>query len=436
MTTALQPPDHPLSVAQQTRNIVVFSTCTCLQYLAGPVLYVGMTQAALCEGLKASPKVSNLPESAFFIMTFTPVVLAWWLPGVAFLKRMMAVCYLSAGIALAMVALTLLAPVSNEVKIAAVILQGAVSGATMPTAIALLWEAIGRGVHESRRGLALSLAFGLGPFLAAASALVTQQLLSGNLWGLRSLPLEWPWNFVAVFGAGVPLMLAAALLAPALVIPETGGTNPLREPFLRGLWEFLTTPVLARAILVTVMLYVGNTITANMSLYTAEVLSADSKDYVGYQNAWRFFCKGVVGLLLGWILVKSNPRTGLLITGVLFVASQFWAIFVPGIAYLFAFGLYGAGELVGVYAPNYILSASSPRRMRQNMAYVTMMMLPAAPAGYLFGMIVTDWSSTKAVGFRLSFAVCAAILILGLFLAVVLLPKRPQPDSDEATEAT
>ena len=133
---------------------MVFSACTCLQYLAAPVLYVGMTQAALCKKLGASPTTANLPEMAFFVMTVTPVLLAWWLPGVVFLKRMMAVCYGSAGVALALVAVALVAPVSNEIKIAAIILQGAVSGATMPTAIALLWEAIGRGVHESRRGLA------------------------------------------------------------------------------------------------------------------------------------------------------------------------------------------------------------------------------------------------------------------------------------------
>ncbi len=418
---------HPLTVAQQTRNVFVFSTCTCLQYLAAPVLYVGMTQAALCKKVGASPTVSNLPEMAFFVMTMMPVLLAWWLPGVAYLKRIMATCYFAAGAALALVCLALISDVSDELKIATVVLQGAVSGAAMPTAIALLWEAIGRGVSESRRGLALGLAFGLGPFLAFGASLLAQQLLNGTLWGLRSAPLPAPWNFVAVFGWGVPLMFAAAILSPMVIIPPT--TEPsTREPFFRGLWEFLTTPLLAKATIVTILLYVGNTITANMNLYTEFVLGADPEDYVGYQNATRFFCKGVAGLFLGWVLAKSNPRAGILITGLIFVASQIWAIFVPGIAYLFAFGLYGAGELVGVYAPNYLLSASSPRRLRQNMAYVTMMMLPAAPAGYLFGAIATNDSLGAAAGFRLSFIVCAGILIFGLILGVVLLPKRPVPD--------
>jgi MFS family permease len=424
MTTAVQTAEHPLSVARQTRNVMLFSACTCLQYLAAPVLYVGMTQASLCKRVGATPKAANLPEMAFFVMTVTPVLLAWWFPGAAFLKRMLVACYLAAGLALALVALALVMPVSSEVQIAAVILQGAVSGAAMPTAIALLWEAIGRGVAESRRGLALGLAFGIGPFLAFAASLVSQELLSGRLWGLLAAPLEPPWNFVAVFAGAAPLLIAAALLSPWLSIPATEEPT-VREPILAGLREFLATPVLAKAAIVTILLYVGNTITANMNLYTEYVLSGNPEDYVGYQNALRFFCKGVAGLILGWLLTRSNPRTGILITGVLFVLSQLWALLVPGVAYLFAFGIYGAGELVGVYAPNYILAASSPRRLRQNMACVTMMMAPAAPAGYLFGAIATNSTLGPADGFRLSFLVCAAILVAGLVLVVVLLPKRP-----------
>ncbi len=425
--TASEPTiEHPLSVSRQTRNVMVFAACTCLQYLAAPVLYVGGTQGTLCTRIGATPSVANLPETLFFVMTVTPVLLAWWLPGVGYLKRLLAACYLALGVALALVALALVLPVSDDVRIAAVILQGAVSGAATGTAIALLWEAIGRGVAESRRGQALGLAFGIGPFLAFGASLFSQQLLSGTIWGLFAEPLAPPWNYVAVFGGAAPLMIVAALLSPALSIPPAD--EPLvREPLLSGLREFLATPVLARATIVTILLYVGNTIVTNMSLYTPHVLSGATDDWVGYQYAARFFFKGVAGLILGWLLTRSNPRTGILVTGVLFVASQVWALFVPGEAWLLAFGIYGAGELVGVYAPNYILAASPPRRLRLNMAYVTMMMAPAAPAGYLFGAIATNSALGAAAGFRLSFAVCAGILVLGLVLAVALLPERPGP---------
>ena len=104
----------------------------------------------------------------------------------------------------------------------------------------------------------------------------------------------------------------------------------------------------------------------------------------------------------------------------------------------------GAGELVGVYAPNYILSASSQSQMRRNMAFVTMLMVPAAPAGYLFGAIsdyisennITAFgvSSSKAFGFQVSFAVCAAVILLGILVAVVWLPGNPGPVAEDEEE--
>ena len=112
------------------------------------------------------------------------------------------------------------------------------------------------------------------------------------------------------------------------------------------------------------MLYSGNTIPSNMNLYTPEVLGDLPEKYAGYQNTLRFAFKVVAGFLLGWVLTKSNPKAGILLTGCIFIAAQLWAIFATGTAYLIAFGIYGAGELVGVYAPNYILSASRPAQMR------------------------------------------------------------------------
>jgi MFS family permease len=438
LATAAQSFDHPLSAAQQTRNVVLFSACTSLQYLAGPLIYVGPQQGALCAKLGASNLVANLPEIAFSAMTITPAFLAWWLPDVALLKRILAACYLLAAASLALVAIGLVTPISNELRIAAIVLQGAAIGATVPTAIALLWEAIGRGAHESRRGQALGLAFGFGPFLALGSSLVAQELMTGRLWGFLNLPLEPPWNSVAVFGSGVPLLILAAILSMCLVIPPAV-EQPTREPILNALAEFLQTPVLAKATLVTVLLYASNTIVANMNLYTNSVLPGDAQTFVNYQYAIRFGCKGVVGLLLGLYLIHSNPRAGVLVTGSICVASLIWALFVTGPAYLFAFGLYGAGELIGVYAPNYILSASSPVRIRQNMAFVTMMMFPAAPFGYLFGALAsgsTQSPAEQAMGLRLSFVVCAAILIVGVGLAVVLLPKWPSRAKTEPEQST
>jgi hypothetical protein len=75
------------------------------------------------------------------------------------------------------------------------------------------------------------------------------------------------------------------------------------------------------------------------------------------------------------------------------------------------------------------MAASAPRNMRRNLAYVTMMMLPAAPAGTLFGAIADQarLAGEPALGFRLSFLLCAAILSAGVLLALATLPARPEP---------
>ena len=72
------------------------------------------------------------------------------------------------------------------------------------------------------------------------------------------------------------------------------------------------------------------------------------------------------------------------------------------------------------------------------MAFVTMLMVPAAPAGYLYGAIVdgvkqAGWTAfgmnSTSLGFRLSFLVCGLLILSGILLAVLLLPARPRPQS-------
>ena len=61
------------------------------------------------------------------------------------------------------------------------------------------------------------------------------------------------------------------------------------------------------------------------------------------------------------------------------------------------------------------------------LAGVTMMMMPAAPAGYLFGRVARDLSTSHdpAFGFQASFALCAGVIGLGILIALFLLPARP-----------
>jgi hypothetical protein len=72
------------------------------------------------------------------------------------------------------------------------------------------------------------------------------------------------------------------------------------------------------------------------------------------------------------------------------------------------------------------------------MAFVTMLMAPAAPAGYLYGTVADlakshEWTafgmSSAAFGFRLSFFVCALFIAAGIAVAWLWLPKRPRPEA-------
>ncbi|HCK52798.1 MAG TPA: hypothetical protein DIC23_06240, partial [Planctomycetaceae bacterium] len=62
----------PLAKPVQLRNLVLFALCTGMQYLAAPVLYVGITQASLCEKLGADARVANLPATLYFAFTAMP----------------------------------------------------------------------------------------------------------------------------------------------------------------------------------------------------------------------------------------------------------------------------------------------------------------------------------------------------------------------------
>lgn len=217
--------------------------------------------------------------------------------------------------------------------------------------------------------------------------------------------------------------------------------------------EILKQRTLLLATLVTLLVYCGNMIPPNMNLYSAEALktkssaSLDSSDeprqeqkglpaeYAGTQNFYRFGFKMIAGLFYGWLLTKTNPRAGVLVTSLIFLLAPLWAILVTGPLYLVAFGLYGAGELVGAYAPNYLVSASRKEDLRKTTAFMTMLMAPAAPVGYLFGSIVDlvkkhEWTAfgmnSASLGFRLSFALCALFILSGIILAITMLPKQPR----------
>lgn len=462
-----------------SRNLILFASIVGLQYLAAPVIYVGITQASLLESLDASTLLCNLPGASFFVMASLAALAAWAFPQVRQLKPILTSCYGLAAVSAALTAAVLVLPVSNQVKTVAVISQSAVTGATIPTAIAFIWEVLGRTTDQAKRGVALGLAYGAGPILAALGSLGSQLILAGHFElgpvVLTSRTLDSPANFALLFALIAPVMGLASFLSSRFEI-RVPDKEPLRRPFaevvdlglgiLAGVaamvfalfelmpWsvgcillstvlfavhfrDLLSIRLLRLIAIVTVILYVGNTIPSNMSLYSKEVLGVDPMEYAGYQNLLRFLFKAVAGTALGWLLVKTNPRSGVLVTAGLYVLALAWAIFATGKLYLLAFGIFGAGELIGVYAPNYMLTACREGEMKRGQVMMNLAMGPVGQAGVLFGWIVdaTEESGLsafgeagQALGFKLSFTVCAAMLVLGIVVALVCLPASPRRD--------
>jgi hypothetical protein len=424
----------PLPFDAQTQNLWIYALCFWIQYLAAPITYVGKNQAALCRGLGADDFYAGLPATVYFSTSFLPIFWAWFVPYVSWLKRNAVACYAVNATALAAVPLGLFLGAPAAVNYWLVVVQCAVAGVMMNAAAMFLWEGIARGLAASRRGFTLGVTFGAGPFLAVLGSLLSQVILppAETTSGASSGFLPFPYNFALMYALCVPMMVACAILCGRLIVPlpERELTRKtFAEGVLGGAVKFVANPVLLVALVVITLTYTTNLMDSNMGLYTQEALGEKPEAYSGYQNALRFGTKAFAGLFLGWLLANTHAKAGVLATVGFYLASQLWAIFVTGPWYLVAFGLYGAGELIGVYGPNYVLTASRQADIRRNMSFVTMFSTLSSPAGLLFGGISDHYGKT-ALGYQMGFAVCASFVGFAWLLALVALPARPQPKED------
>lgn len=423
-----------LPAATQTRNLLLFAGCVGMQYLAAPVLYVGSTHAALLDKLGTSGSFANAPEVLYIAFLFSPLIVNSIFTDQRWLKPLLTTAYLLNACGVAGVAASIASGCSVHVIGLTVLAQAVCSGITVSTAMALAWEALGRGVDESRRARTLALAYGCGPILAAIGALGSQLLLTGETLGLRlTEPPSFPGNFGVVFAAATIPIMIAALFGSLFVLPEAragaaGSAPEERAGILASLRGFFGDPLLRRIAIAAVLIYASTTVVANLTLNTGEAMGEQPSDRVMYQMAARFATKAVAGMLLGLLLARTFPLAGLLATGCLLCLAPLYALVATGVAYLAAFQIYGAGELFGVCAPNYILSASRRRDLRRNMACNMLLPAMAAPFGLLFGGIadMVGAQAGRAAGYHASFVVCAAIVGTGLAVAITL-PRHPRP---------
>ena len=424
-----------LSEGDQRRNALIYAAQISITYFAAPAIYIGFMQASLCKRLETSDTIANLPSTVYLAMAWTTVVIAWLFPQARLLKRLLSSAYLLMAGAGLMVATVLVIQPGTIAIVAALVLHGALVGISVPLIGALGWEVLDRGVSKKLRGRALGLAYGVGPGFAVVGSLSAQLVLDGKIFDLR-LPEAWtpvyPYSYALLFTISAGCTIVSAWLITRYRIPVPPQEPPrqsFQDGIVGGFRAILGYPILLIASLAYLLMYAGNLVQINMSIFTKEAVGQMAENLAGYQLALRFSFKILAGFLLGWLLVRTNPKVPLLVTAGLLMLGVLWVLFAPGYWFLLAFGINGAGELFGVYYVNYPAQCSPRSQVRRNISFLMLIsaLVGLAPVGY--GFISDNW------GLRASFIAALLLLIATTAMVFLKLPWRPQPRPQDMTEA-
>jgi hypothetical protein len=241
------------------------------------------------------------------------------------------------------------------------------------------------------------------------------------------LSVAYPFSYAALFGFSAVLMALAAVLVRFYRIPLPK-VEAERESFatavLGGFKSVLHHRVLLIACAAYLLVYCGNMVQNNMSLFTKEAVGRSPEDLAGYELALRFSFKVLAGFLLGMVLTRTNPKVPLLVTIGLQIAGVLWVLIMPGYWFLLAFGINGAGELFGVYYVNYPVTCSPKSQVRRNVAFLMLFSSLVGLSPVFYGWISDTW------GLRASFWAALGLLALTTALVVAKLPSHPHPPAD------
>ena len=396
------------------RNGSIYLVNYLLIFLAAPVMYVGVTQAALCNKLGASATVANLPASAYLFGQAAPLFLSWFIPRRRERDVVVWANAITASL-LASVMVTLLLPLPGALRIGAVVAQGLLQGLSGSASLVFMIQCLRRGTTLEGRAHALKRTFSIAPFSAVAGSLGAQYVLSSGR-------LSYPYDFAVIYGFGAVCCAGVAFWSSRFLLPEAAeeprtGLVPFfaaagRDFFARRdlLWLWLAY-VLWNCTLGGI---------SNLSLFTREAIGRDPKEFSGLIMAIRFGCKALGGYFLGLLATRTGLRPSVMATVCLVGAGMLWALLVPGYGYLFAFGLLGAGELGGAYFPNYVAAISSIAASTRNLSILTLASPAASFAPALSGAL------TDRFGFRASFV----FGILSAALALLLVAKVHSKEQD------
>lgn len=423
------------SERDQRRNTLIYAAQISIAYFAAPALYIGFMQASLCKRLETSDTIANLPSTVYLAMAWTTVVIAWLFPQARLLKRLLSGAYLLMAAAGLMVAAVIVVQPGTAAIVTALVIHAAMVGISVPLIGVLGWEVLDRGVSRKLRGRALGLAFGVGPAFAVLGSLGAQLLMDGKIFDFH-LPEAWapvyPYSYALLFTISAGCTIVSAWLITRYRIPVPTQEPPrqsFQDGIVGGFRAVLGYPILLIACLAYLLIYAGNLVQINMSIFTKEAVGQMAENLAGYQLALRFSFKILAGFLLGWLLVRTNPKVPLLVTAGLLMLGVLWVLFAPGYWFLLAFGINGAGELFGVYYVNYPAQCSPRSQVRRNISFLMLIsaLVGLAPVGY--GFISDHW------GLRASFIAALLLLIATTAMVFLKLPWRPQPRPQDMTEA-
>lgn len=389
------------------RNGRVYLVNYLLLFLAAPVIYVGVVQAALCNKLGASATLSSLPASFHLLGQIAPLFFSWLVPH-RYEQRVVIWANAMTAFLLACVALSLLLPVSSSAQIGVVILQGLLQGLSGSVSLVFMIHCLRRGTTPEGRALALKKTYTAGPVTAVVGSL-------GAQYALGSGKLSYPLDFAVIYIIGAVCVIGVAVSSTRFLLPSVDEEprTGLRNYLTTAAKEFFADSQMRRLWIAYALWWCALGGVANLSLFTRESVGRDPKELSGLVLAIRFGCKAVAGYFLGLIATRSGMRPAVIGTTCLLGAGMLWALLVPGYGYLFAFGLLGAGELGGAYYPNYVASLSAVEAGTRNLAILTLATPAASFAPALHGYL------TDRIGFNASFVfgVVAAILATALLVS-------------------
>jgi len=388
-------------------NGLVFMVSYVLVFLASPVLYIGVVQAALCDKLGASAMVSNLPAAVYLLGSFAPFYLAMIVPHSLEVATVVWANTATAFL-LVSVVVVLALPCPANIQIAVVVLVGLLMGCSESTSQVFTLQCLGRGTTIKGRSRAMKRTFTFAPLCAVAGSLGTQYVLDE-----KTSPLAYPHDFMVIYSVAAISMASVAYVTSryrVIPVPEEPQPN-----FFRSVISTVQLCLNSRALLLLFAVYlmwnISLSATGNLALFTKMAIGRDPKDFAGLIMAIRFAGKALGGYLLGWLALRFGTRSSVIASIIMLMAAAIWALVVPGYGYLFSHAIQGAGELGGIYIPNYVIELSEPAMGARNLSLINLASPLSSFAPPVYGMLADRF------GFRSSFVFAILTALAALALA-------------------